>query len=134
MKIFFASCFSVIIFLNVSAQKTESEYKEYYRQFDWRASDLVSAMDTLIKYTDFKFVKNLKNSDMKSVKASILNLQPDAIKQINIDGWYFCSVKHEDLFNLWNLYYKKIDRKGFESYCVIMMFLMNIDGVFISKN
>lgn len=115
--------------LNAFAQKTEAEYKEYYRQFNWSASDLVAALDTLIKYTDFKFVKDLKNSDIKSVKATILNLQPDALKQINIDGWYYCSTKHEDLFNLWNLYYKRIDRNGFENYCVIMMFLMKIDGI-----
>jgi hypothetical protein len=115
--------------LNAFAQRTEAEYKEYYRQFNWSASDLVAALDTLIKYTDFKFVKGLKNSDMKSVKATILNLQPDALKQINIDGWYYCSTKHEDLFNLWNLYYTRIDRKGFENYCVIMMFLMKIDGI-----
>lgn len=134
MKACFVSCFALIFFLNVSAQKTEAEYKEYYRQYEWSASDLVSALDTLIIHADFKFVKRFKNSDIKSVKATILNLSPDAIKQVNISGWYFCSVKHEDLFNLWNLYYKKLDRKSFENYCVIMMFLMEIDGVFITKN
>ena len=134
MKVVLVSCFLTLLSLCVSAQNSEAEYKVFYGNSEWSASDLIKGLDTLIKYTDFKFVKDLKNLDIRTVKATVLNLLPNDIKQVNIDAWYFCSVKNEDLFNLWNLYYNKINRKSFENYCVLMSFIMVMDGVLITKN
>ncbi len=121
-------CFSGLC---LNAQKTEDEYKEIYNKYQWSASDFVNTLDTMIIRGDFKFVKRLKNFDIKSIKATILNMGVDAVRQMNIDGWYYCSVKHEDCFKLWNLYYPRLNRTIFDSYCKGLVYLMILDQTLI---
>lgn len=112
-----------IFSFQTKAQKTESEYSDYYGQHELTASNFVDALDNL-KQAGYIFVKALKDTDIKTIKAAILNMPVAAVKQMNITGQYYCSVKHEDCFKLWNLYYKSMSRENFDSYCVPLIFIM----------
>lgn len=132
MRVIITVFLVVLSYSTVKAQKTEREYSDYYRQYESSASDIVDGLDNL-NQAGYVFVKALKGADLKKVKAAVLNLPVAAVKQMNIIGQYYCSVKHEDCFKLWNLYYKPISRESFDSYCVVLVFMMQMDKVLITN-
>ena len=132
MKLFIIlSCLMFSFFSHTSAQ--EKDYTKLYENDYWSASDYTKAIDTFIYYTNFKFVKDLKSYGVKSIKAMFLNMTVEEIKQMNIDGEYYCSVKHEDCYNLWQLYYPSITKDTFDRYCKGLIVFMILDGVLLTK-
>lgn len=98
-------------------------------QYNYSASDYTNGIDTLLKYTRFQFVGNMKSIDIKKIKFILLNMTEAEIRQMNIDSKYSCEVKQEDYFKLWNLYYVNLTRSSFNNYCWVCTFIMRIDGI-----
>lgn len=124
--------FCLVIFccsLTIVKAQTEDEwFKKYDGQQDWVAKNYI----WLIDFIKWKPVNKMKTYIIKDIKATFLLLSPDDIRQLNIDGIYYCSVKHDDMFQLWNLYYPEVSKETWDTYCKGFIGLLNFDG-FITK-
>lgn len=121
----------VVFFYSLSTVKAQSEdewFKKYDGEPDWVANNYV----WLIDFIDWKPVKKMKPYDIKDIKATFLLISPSDIRQLNLDGIYYCSAKHDDMYQLWNLYYPKVSKENWDKYCRGFIGLLNFDG-FITK-
>jgi hypothetical protein len=134
MKIFIALLLAISINFSLKAQiKSETEYSEIYRTQVYTASNYNDLIDYLITNISFKFVRKLKDLSIRDIKGAIINMGSAAITQMNIDGQYNCVKRHEDIFNLWNLYYPKITMETWDNICKGAIPLMELDGVLITR-
>lgn len=85
----------------------------------------------LIDGIKFKPIKNAKNYSTRDMKAALLSFNSDDINQMNITSNYYCSVKHEEMYQLWNLYYPTINKSFWDKYCKGLIALMDMDGFII---
>lgn len=108
-----------------SQSKTEDDwFKKYSGEVDWEAKNYIG----LIDFIGWKPVKAMKQYDVKDVKATFLLLSAPQIRQMNMDGTYYCSYKHEEMYQLWNLYYPKISQEYWDKYCKGFIALLSFDG------
>ncbi|MBO9204852.1 MULTISPECIES: hypothetical protein [Niastella] len=135
---YFNLSFKQIIFLLISfccintliaQSKSEDEWAKIYRPQEWKATDYVALIDSI----KFKPMKNMKNHSVRDIKAAILSLNSDDIRQMNITGSYYCSVKHEEMFQLWNLYFPPISKSFWNINCKGLITLMDLDGYIIKQ-
>jgi hypothetical protein len=49
------------------------------------------------------------------------------LQQLKIDGWYYCSLDHDYLFERYNKNYNKISKEIWDEYCPILYNLMALD-------
>ena len=105
-----------------SQTKTDPKWSNKYHSEELKGTDLVR----LIEEVDFKLAA--RKVDIKTFKTAILQLSPDVYAQINIDSWYLCSTKHDDYFEIWNMYYTKVSREKWDAKCKGLMALMCLDG------
>lgn len=50
-----------------------------------------------------------------------------ALPQLKIDGWYYCSLDHDYLFERYNRNYNKVSKDIWDEYCPILYILMSLD-------
>jgi hypothetical protein len=74
------------------------------------------------------FVPAKQTKDVRDFKSTILQLSDKAFDQINIDTWYLCSNKHEENFQIFNMYYKKVTKEYYDTNCKALIALMLLDG------
>jgi hypothetical protein len=82
----------------------------------------------VIRVIDASGFSPIKLKDIREFKAAILQLSDAAFKQINIDTWYLCSFKHDEYFEIYNLYYKLITKQFYDENCKALITLMLLDG------
>lgn len=105
-----------------SQTKPDPKWADKYYEQELKGIDLVRLID------EYSFKPFLLTNDLKKFKTVLLQLSPQAYQQINIDSWYLCSTKHDDYFELWNMYYTKISKSVWDEKCKGLMALMCIDG------
>jgi hypothetical protein len=71
-------------------------------------NEKLTGVDLVRLIDEVNFKLSIIKVDMKTFKTAILQLSPEAYEQINIDSWYLCSTKHDDYFEIWNMYYMNI--------------------------
>jgi hypothetical protein len=116
-----------IIGANAQTNKNENQLSEIYRPQIWKATDYINLIETI----QFKPIKNAKNYSIRDIKAALLTFNSDDINQMNITGSYYCSVKHEEMYQLWNLYYPTINKSFWDTNCKGLIALMDFDGFII---
>lgn len=113
----------LLCFGSVYAQETKpNPYGNKYDDKDFNALKIVSVIDA----AGFKPIK--VTTDLKQFKSALLQLSERAYTQINIDTWYLCSYKHEEYFQIYNMYYKTVTRTFYDENCKALIALMLIDG------
>lgn len=115
----------MIIAFQLQAQEARSNpYGQKYRDNSFNAMKVVEVLDNC-------GFKSLSISDSKNFKASILQLSDRAYNQINIDTWWLCSFKHEENFQIYNMYYKKVTESYYNENCKALIALMLLDGTIV---
>lgn len=123
MKIF--QLLTVLLFCigSLYAQETKpNPYGNKYDDKEFNALKIVAVIDA----AGFKPIK--VTTDLKQFKSALLQLSGRAYTQINIDTWYLCSYKHEEYFQIYNMYYKTVSRSFYDDNCKALIALMLIDG------
>lgn len=67
-------------------------------------------------------------TDYRKFRSIILQLSERAFTQFNIDTWYLCSYKHEENFQIYNMYYKQVSKSYYDENCKGLINLMIVDG------
>jgi hypothetical protein len=69
-------------------------------------------------------------NDVKFLKILLLRIEGIALRQMSLLGDYHSrTFKHYDYYELYNIYYKKIDKQIWDKYCPYLLPLMHIDKV-----
>jgi|ERR1017187_7348367 hypothetical protein len=111
------------------SQIDEKWSKQYYDE-KYKALDLMKLIDA----TKFKPTsKEMRGTDIKYFKAAILQLSDPAIEQMNRDARYLCSIKHDDYFEVWNMFYTKITKDYWDKNCKGLLCLMCLDNTANAK-
>ena len=114
--------FSLLSF-HMQAQNLKPDpYENKYDDKDFNGLKVAQVMDGC----GFKPIK--RTTDIRQFKSVILQLSDRAYTQFNIDTWYLCSYKHEENFQIYNMYYKPITRNYYDENCKSLLVLMLIDG------
>ncbi len=108
-----------------SGVMTSNLIGKFFQQKEYTALLYSDALDSI----KFKPVNRLKGVSVKEIKAGILKLSSDDIRQLNITGNYYCSVKNEEMFRLWNLYYETVSKEMWKTHCKVYILIMDLDGV-----
>ena len=110
----------IITFQSKSQDVTPNPYGQKYRDIDFNALKVVQVLDMC-------GFKSVSMTDSKTFRLVILQLSDRAYNQINIDTWWLCSYKHEENFQIYNMYYKKISKSFYDENCKALIALMLID-------
>lgn len=86
------------------------------------------------KMVSFEPIKDLKDPKIGSgnrfLQFLFLNYSQKALNQFRIDGEIMSQTyKHDDYFNLYNMYYKKISKGTWDKYAPYLIVLMVADGL-----
>lgn len=110
-----------------SEQANLDKWYDTYKTVEYTAFDYIHLFDTL----QFKFVKNekLKGVDATTIKAVFLQTSIEALRQMNRDGNYYCSLRHDEYYELWNIYYPKISKPFWDQNCKGLVILMSLDEI-----
>lgn len=123
---FFFLCF--LLHVTLYSQETRSNpYGEKYKDPQFNGLKIVNIIDK-IGFKPFN-----RTNDMTKFKTAILQLSDKAYAQLNIDTWYYCSLKHEEYYQIYNLNFKPITRDIYDENCKAIIALMLIDGVVTAK-
>lgn len=115
--------------LNLHAQTKNSEERaKVYRSETWKATNYINFLTSLTNNLNFKPVGILKGQDSNAIKTVLLSLSEEEIKQLNITGEYYCSVRHDESHLLWEIKYFKVPKDIWDKYCKAFVALMEIDG------
>jgi hypothetical protein len=107
----------------IYAQETKpNPYGDKYDDKDFNGLKVVQVIDA----SGFKPIK--LTTDIKQFKSVLLQLSQRAYTQMNIDTWYLCSYKHEEYFQIYNMYYKTVTRSFYDDNCKALIALMLTDG------
>jgi hypothetical protein len=110
-------------FASMYAQETKTNpYGSKYDDKNFNGLKVVQVIDA----SGFKPIKI--TTDLKEFKSILLQLSERAYTQINIDTWYLCSYKHEEKFQIYNMYYKTVARNFYDDNCKALIALMLVDG------
>ena len=113
----------LISLLQLKAQDTKpNPYGDKYDDKEFNALKVVQVIDAC----DFKPI--MITTDIKQFKSLVLQLSDKAYIQYNISTWYLCSYKHEENFQIYNLYYKPVSKPFYDENCKALITLMLIDG------
>lgn len=83
----------------------------------------------VIEFVDFKPQSQQLRKDVQLLKKALLIFDEADLNQMRITGSYFCrTFKHDDYFELYNLYYNKITKEVWDKYCPYLLPLMDLDG------
>jgi hypothetical protein len=117
--------FTLTCLSTFSQSKVDPKWSEQYYKEEWSASSLSKLIDVV----KFKPVSSVyKGADMKFFKVAILQLNQPDIEQMNRDAWYLCSTKHDDYFEVWNMFYSKITKEYWDKNCKGLVALMCLDN------
>jgi hypothetical protein len=83
----------------------------------------------VIDESGFKPIKITQNTI--TFRSLVLQLDNQTIQQLNIDTWWLCSEKHEEYFQIYNMYYKPVTKAYYGANCKELIALMEIDGTVI---
>lgn len=111
----------IITFQSQSQEVKPNPYGQKYRDNVFNALKVVQVLDIC-------GFKSLSITDSKQFKATILQLSDRAYNQINIDTWWLCSYKHEENFQIYNMYYKNVSKSYYDENCKALIALMLLDG------
>lgn len=114
-----------LLFFSYNGKSQELKPNPYGKKYDdieFNALKVVQVMDAC----GFKPI-NI-TTDYKKFKSLILQLSERAYTQFNIDTWYLCSYKHEENFQIYNMYYKQVSRGFYDENCKGLITLMIVDG------
>lgn len=108
--------------LQLNAQSTKpNPYGDKYDDKDFNGLKVVQTIDII-------GFKPIRVKDIKQFKSVLLQLSDKAYTQLNIDTWYLCSYKHEEYFQIYNMYYKAITKNLYDDNCKALITLMLVDG------
>ena len=109
-----------LAFMNLKAQSNYTD--KYYKDGEYSLLSIVKAIDK----TGFE-LQNLEIS-LQDFKKIVLQLEDADIRQLNISSRYLCTEKHNDNFEIWNMFYKKITKSFYDENCEQLIALMILDG------
>jgi hypothetical protein len=111
----------IITSINVFSQNNIGD--RYYEDGEYT---LVSVIATIEK-SGFE----LQNRDisMEVFKRAVIKLGEGSIRQLNINTRFLCTNKHEENFEIWNMFYKKISKEFYRENCEQLIALMLLDGI-----
>lgn len=134
MKIFFTLFLICSIVYNGSAQfsdpNIDPEWQNYYKQHPSEISNKHSGSDfiSVMEIVGFSPVDSAWQGN--TMKVALLRLDSKNLNQMAMDGEYYAkSIKHDDYFLIYNLYYKQISKTDWDIYCPYLLPLMHIDRV-----
>lgn len=82
----------------------------------------------IIELVDFNPQSALMRKDVQLMKKMLLMLDEASLRQMMINGRYYCrTFKHDDYFALYNLYYNKVEKAMWDKYCPYLLVLMDLD-------
>lgn len=122
-RLFLIICFTCISFGLIAQGLKPSPYGDRYGQIELNAMKIVKIMEEC----NFKPVK--RTTDIRTFKLLILNLPTNVFEQTSRDTWYLCSYKHDENFEIYNMYYQKISKSYYDDNCNAIISLMIFDGV-----
>jgi hypothetical protein len=125
--------FSVLtIIASGQNQSTEIDPKwdKYYEDNPSEIETKHSATDfiRIIDLVNFTPQNSMYKKDVQLMKTILLMCDAATLQQMMMNGWYHSrTIKHDDYFTLYNLYYNKISKQAFDKYCPYLLVLMDMD-------
>lgn len=127
-------CFALTI--KVSGQNQfpdiDPQWDNYYKndpsgiEHNYSASDFIRVIDAV----NFVPQGTLLKKDVQLFKKALLMFDGADLRQLMITGVYYCrTFKHDDYFELYNLYYSRISKDTWNKYCPYLLPLMDLDGI-----
>jgi hypothetical protein len=104
----------------------------YYDRYPSGIENNYKAVDfiRIIEATHFIPQGTLLRNDVQLLKKGLLMFDVAALRQMMMTGNYYSrTYKHDDYFELYNLYYSKISSETWIKYCPYLIPLMDLDGV-----
>jgi len=99
---------------------------------NFRAVDFIRIIDIV----GFKPTRKELKNDVDLFKKGLLRFEFQDLNQMRITGsFYSRTYKHDDYFILYNLYYPKISKSVWDTYCPYLIPLMELDDtITLSQN
>jgi len=120
--------------LGQNSYNIDSKWDSFYEsnpsgiESNYRGTDFIKVMDAV----NFIPQSSLLKKDVQLLKKALLMLDEASLKQMSITGNYYSrTIKHDDYFALYNLYYNKITKTTWDKYCPYLLPLMDLDQVVI---
>lgn len=108
------------------------KWDNYYKstpsgiEYNFSGNDFIK----VIELVNFAPQSSQLQHDAQLLKKVILNLDQADLRQMKITGNYYSrTFKHDDYFELYNMYYKKLSKETWDKYCPYLLPLMDLDGV-----
>ena len=101
----------------------QEQWHNKYSDKDYTGAELSKIVDIV------KFVPNRSDAEKspKFFKACLLSMPDQGIEQLNRDANYLCAIKHEDYYEIWNMFYTKIKKDTWDVSCKALLALMLLD-------
>lgn len=113
---------TIFLFAIVSMNAQSNHDDKYYKDGEYTLLSIVKTIDK----SGFE-IQNLEIS-LKDFKKIILQFDDADIRQLNISSRYLCTEKHNDNFEIWNMFYKRISKSFYYDNCEQLIALMILDG------
>jgi hypothetical protein len=121
-KKYFALLILFFSLFELKAQELKpNPFGQKYRDNEFSALKVIQVIDVC-------GFKSLSTNDSRKFRSLILQLSDKAYTQLNIDTWYLCSYKHEENFQIYNMYYKNVSKNYYDENCKALIALMICDG------
>lgn len=124
-KITFFILFFLFSFQLLSQPYKSNPYGDKYDDKNFNGLKVVQVID-ISGFIPLKLTK-----DVRQFKSVLLQLSDRAYTQLNIDTWSLCSFKHEQYFQIYNMYYKPVTKSFYDENCKALIALMLMDGTII---
>lgn len=122
--------FSNVVFSQDYKAYIDPKWDKYYNDNpseiikNFRAVDFIKIIDMV----GFKPTRKELKNDVDLLKKGLLRFEFQDLNQMRITGsFYSRTYKHDDYFILYNLYYPKISKSVWDTYCPYLIPLMELD-------
>jgi hypothetical protein len=95
----------------------------YYQDGEYSLISIIK----IIEKSGFELQK--LDVSLEVFKRAVISLDEPTIRQLNIDTRYLCTNKHDENFEIWNMFYKEISKEFYQENCEQLTALMLLDGI-----
>lgn len=115
--------FILLTFVSFTMFSQNNIGDRYYQDGEYSLISIIK----IIEKSGFELQK--LDVSLEVFKRAVISLDEPTIRQLNIDTRYLCTNKHDENFEIWNMFYKEISKEFYQENCEQLTALMLLDGI-----